>query len=32
MSDGNIELLGQKFSYPTTWQGTTAVLFYALHS
>jgi len=25
MSDGTIELFGQKLSYPATWQGTTAV-------
>lgn len=23
----HIEIFGQKFSYPTTWQGTTAVIF-----
>ena len=27
MSENNIEILGQKLSYPTTWHGTTAVLF-----
>ena len=26
MSDNTIEVLGQKLSYPTTWQGTAAVL------
>lgn len=26
MSEHSIELLGQKFSYPTTWQGTLSVM------
>lgn len=28
--DNTIEILGQKFSYPTTWQGTTAIFFVCL--
>jgi len=30
MSDNTIEILGQKFSYPTTWQGTSSVLIICL--
>ena len=28
MSQENIEILGQKLAYPTTWQGAAAVFLY----